>query len=145
HVYPFGFRPCCSRPPGVAMRRIIAAGTRGSRSARSPLRTRFPLAQGNHEAQTVDLVPLDVQPLRRPRRLARHVFEAGPDCEHLAGDLVAVALQRLQQLTVRVEIELYPVADVEPGVLAGVLDEPDDVARQPLQAEIGCDLGAQRR
>ena len=43
---------------------------------------------------------------------------------------------RLQQGLVAIEGQLDPVGDLEPGLLAGVLDRVDDLAGEPLAQQV---------
>src|SRR5579859_3928020 len=61
--------------------------------------------------------------------------------ERLGGHEVAVRLHRRDHLGPGVDGDRDPVADVEPGLAAGLLNHPYHVARQTLGGQLGGDRG----
>src|SRR5690606_3123502 len=89
----------------------------------------------------VELVRVGVRAGLRRRLLGRAALHGELDGQHLGRDGVAVLLEGGVQLAGGAQLQGDAVADLEPRLLAGVLDEPDHVARQALEPELGRDLG----
>src|SRR2546421_9207163 len=63
--------------------------------------------------------------------------------ERLGGHEVAVRLHGRDHLRARVDGQRDAVADVEPGLAAGLLDDADDVAGEPFGGELRRDQGVE--
>ena len=62
----------------------------------------------------------------------------------LARDVVLVLARGGEQLVVAAEAQLDPVLDLEAGGLARVLHRVDDLAREPLAAQLVVELELER-
>ena len=63
-------------------------------------------------------------------------LDVEPGGEHFGRDPVAVPVGRVDDATGRAEIDRDPVGQREPVRLAAVVDDPDDLARDALGAEV---------
>src|SRR5580692_9189894 len=117
--------------PPASTNVIATSGSRCAPANRAPAPDRAAsAADGELETQAQVVVRVLVP---GTRRVTRSLAGAEGNGEHLPGDQLSVRGQRRRQVAVRGRpAQLDSVADLETVALAGVLDEPHDLACPPL-------------